>query len=320
MSDNGRNSEDMTEARVIEVCRTRFGSEPDAVERLATGLCNRVYRVHYGERPFVVRISPWAQTLAGSAYWLKTLENTGVAIPRVLHEDFDSPQPAIIMTCLEGRDLGLAYDDLTAHDLRGIARDVARANAALRRLPEACGFGFLSSYEDPGAKPDWKSVVVAHIDRSRGRIKANGYFDTAYANRVEALLPRFDGYFSRIRPLPFFDDATTKNVMVARGAFVGIVDLDWLCFGDDLYAIALTRMSLLASCRAENYVDYWIAERGVNDEERNALAFYTLVFCLDFMSEKGTRFNEAEPSPVSPDETRALAETFETLERNVAGS
>lgn len=314
----GRNADDPTEARVVEVCRSRFDTAPDTVERLATGLCNRVYRVRYGAESFVVRVSPYAETLAGSSYWLKTLEKTGVTIPRVLHADLESGEPAVIMTCLEGSDLGRVFDTLAPEERRAIAREIARANAKLRRLPEAKGFGFLSSYDDPAAKKDWKSVVVAHMERSRGRIAANGYFDPAYADRVESFLPRFEDYFRRVRPLPFFDDATTKNVMVSGGAFVGIVDLDWICFGDDLYAIALTRMSLLDSGRDDDYVDCWIEERGVTGAERAALEYYTLVFCLDFMSEKGTRFNEAEAAPVSAGEVRALEKRFATLERNAA--
>ncbi len=312
------NDSDPTETRVVEVCRSRFDAAPDTVERLATGLCNRVYRVRYGAESFVVRVSPHAETLAGSTYWLKTLEKTGVTIPRVLHADLESGEPVVIMTCLEGRDLGHVYDALSANERRAIAREVARANGILRGLPEAKGFGFLSSYDDPAAKVDWQAVVLAHIERSRGRIAANGYFAPAYADRVESLLPRFENHFRRVRPLPFFDDATTKNVMVSGGAFVGIVDLDWLCFGDDLYAPALTRMSLLDSGRDDDYVGYWIEERGVTGAERAALEFYTLVFCLDFMSEKGTRFNEAEAAPVSAEEVRALEERFATLERNAA--
>lgn len=308
--------------RIYALCRQHFASQPHYFERLATGLCNRVYGVRCAGTSCVVRISPWPEILAGSVYWLNELGKNpavreAVALPEVLYADLEPPSPAIIMTRLGGEDLMHAYESLTSRERGNIAVSVARANAALRQMRPAQGYGFLKSYEDPNAKTDWKAVVTAHIERSRSRIAENGIFDTNYADRAERLLPRFDEYLAAVPSRPFFDDATTKNVMVSNGAFAGIVDLDWLCFGDDLYAIALTRMSLLASRRNADYIAYWIGERGITESEKRALDFYTLVFCLDFMSEKGTRFNEAESAPVTSEEIQTHKELYEDLYRAI---
>src|SRR5262249_43979250 len=74
----------------------------------------------------------------------------------------------------------------------------------------------------------------------------------------------------------------------------GIVDVDDLCFGDPLLLVALIRMALLAHARAATYFDCWVEILRPDAEQRAAIDLYTLQFCLDFMSELGTRFNRTE--------------------------
>jgi len=114
--------------------------------------------------------------------------------------------------------------------------------------------------------------------------------------RVSAAVGQLDDYFAGVRPIPFLDDTTTKNVLVHHGNFSGIVDVDWICFGDPLLAVALTRASLLNSERDLSYTDHWYELFGPSREREAALRFYTALFCLDFMSEFGHRFSRDTPT------------------------
>jgi hypothetical protein len=117
--------------------------------------------------------------------------------------------------------------------------------------------------------------------------------------------------------LAFFDDATTKNVLISDGKLAGIIDLDWICFGDRLYVIALTTMSLLSMHVDLEYVDYWKKLENLNNMQETVLLFYILVFCVDFMSEKGMRFNKEETDKVNTDGIIFLENTFEIYYKNL---
>ena len=102
-------------------------------------------------------------------------------------------------------------------------------------------------------------------------------------------------------------------MLVHEGRFSGIVDLDWICFGDRLFTIALTRMSLLSAHESPTYIDYLVEEERLSARQRRALDFYTLVFCVDFMGEIGMKFNKETAPAVSPDAVARLKGLFETL-------
>ena len=160
--------------------------------------------------------------------------------------------------------------------------------------------------------------MVEHLNRSRLRICENGIFDPKMIDSVEQLLPQYDLYFDAIEPIPFLDDITTKNVLIHQGKLSGLIDIDSVCFGDKLYVVALTNMALIDKGFDTNYIDYWTEELDITPEERHILDFYTLIFCLDFMSEKGMQFNKVEPMKISDEEVRKLKLIFYTLYEKVA--
>ena len=94
----------------------------------------------------------------------------------------------------------------------------------------------------------------------------------------------FSAYFAEVRRVPFLDDTCTKNVLVHDGALTGIVDVDWVCFGDGLLTVALTRASLLGSNRDEAYTDHWCKLLDLTPRQQAVVRLYTALFFLDFMN------------------------------------
>jgi hypothetical protein len=222
------------------------------------------------------------------------------------------------MTFLEGSDLGLVYSTLSAADKKRIARQIFDYQNIVQTIPRAKGFGYLHSYDDAeNRKSSWNDVVYAHIKRSEHRICQNKLFNTSYTDILLGHFPYFRHYFSRIQPKAFFDDTTTKNLLIQNGSISGIVDLDWVCFGDRLYVIALTALSLLAMKLDLTYVDYWIELEQPGKEQEQVLIFYMMVFCADFMSEKGMKFNKEHSDPVTKEEKHLLQNLFTELDRKL---
>ena len=98
------------------------------------------------------------------------------------------------------------------------------------------------------------------------------------------------GYISSIKPIPYLDDISTKNLLISDGHVSGVIDIDWLGFGDVLTFVAMTKVALLNMELDTKYVDYLLEELHPNADQYKAFIFYCLLFCVDFMGERGTRF------------------------------
>ena len=56
--------------------------------------------------------------------------------------------------------------------------------------------------------------------------------------------------------------------------------------------VALTYMALLNLEYDTDYVKYILDEMQIRDVERKAFVFYTLMYCIDFMGERGMHFGD----------------------------
>ena len=88
--------------------------------------------------------------------------------------------------------------------------------------------------------------------------------------------------------------------IVADGKLAGIVDVDDLFFGDPIYLLGLINMAVKALNFDTDYSDYWRDALLPTQVEEPTLGFYTAVFCVNFMSELGQRFNRDTANPIDP--------------------
>lgn len=295
-----------------------FNTRPKVIRRLLTGLCHYVYYIKdYKQNSYIIRASTVENKnyLRGSIYWLNKLHEYNLPISKILAEGINDEVPYIILSYISGDDLGNVYLSLTEQQKKILARKMVSIQRELEKIeiPYNNRYGYLFSFEDSNFKNSWIDVIKEHINRSKDRINNNAIFDVLYVHRVEELLVGYLDYLSKVKAIPFFDDATTKNVLIDNGLFAGIIDLDSICFGDKLYQVALTKMSLLSSNYDTHYIDYWIEELKLNEEEIKILDLYTLIFCVDFMSEIGMKFNKEEPIRPNKKKIKRLKELFENI-------
>ncbi len=197
-------------------------------------------------------------------------------------------------------DLGIAYPTLSLDEKRALAHAVADAQARVGTLPEGRGFGHTLDPDAPFPFATWPEVLRASLARSRARIARAGLVSGDPVDEVERAAARLSDYLESVRPRAFLDDTTTKNVIVWRGRLSGIVDVDSVCYGDPLLPIALTRTALLQEGLPLDYTEEWCARLALSREQERALRLYTALFCADFLSEIGGRFNRAEPIALEP--------------------
>jgi hypothetical protein len=72
-------------------------------------------------------------------------------------------------------------------------------------------------------------------------------------------------------------------------------------------------MALHANASDVDYVEHWMNLLGLNNELRQVVDAYTLLFCVDFMSELGQRFNKENRPEIDVQQFTRLESIFETL-------
>jgi hypothetical protein len=212
-------------------------------------------------------------------------------------------------------DLAYAYPELSKLQKRSLAERIVAIQQLVGTLPAGPGYGYAGSYSDQALHPSWEDVLRADLERSRRRIMTVGSVSTAPVERVASFLPAFADYFAAVPPTPFLDDVTTKNVIVHNGALSGIVDVDWLCFGDPLLTPALTNMALLSRHQQTDYIDDWCDLLDLSPVQQRVLILYTAIFCVGFLSEQGMQFNRDAAPEV---DQRGVASLLEILDRLLA--
>ncbi len=267
---------------VSELCSTQLRIEPDNVRRCAVGIGNYVFMVYASGGIFILRCSMEEKPYTDTAKWLTALSGAGIPVPRVIDSGRYEGVEYIALTYIQGRDIGLVYHQLDSRQKQAIAREVVsiqRRAAAIDAAP-------------PDDDWCWENEIDSTILRASELIEKNGYFSPAYPKMLMEQKKHLSSYFDSIRPIPYLDDISTKNLVIHNGQVSGIIDVDWMGFGDSLTYIALTCVALLNDSRDTEYVEYLMEETAPSPIQVRAFVFYCLMYCVDFMGERGSTFGD----------------------------
>ena len=296
---------------VTQICNDVFNGKPTEIIRNTVGLAGYVYTVVFNDTKYVIKISDDKNLIIGSTYWLNKVKDLDIPTPCVIAENLVNAPYYFVMSFIPGKDLGLIYSSLLKSEKKIIAKKIIGFQKEIKKLPMAKGFGSLNSYEDSeNICSSWEESLLNDINRAEEAIINNGIFSVEYVLKLKKIVPYFKEYFNSVKPEPFLDDITTKNVLIHEGKLSGIIDLDWISFGDEVLFLGLVTMALLSMKADLDYADYLKDEMNLNEMQERALKFYVLMFCVIFMSEKGMCFNQAEPVKVSEEEKMLLQEIF----------
>jgi hypothetical protein len=72
-------------------------------------------------------------------------------------------------------------------------------------------------------------------------------------------------------------------------------------------------MSLINMRADLDYKEHWCEAASVTEQQREVLAFYTALFCVDFMGELGQRFNMDRPEPINRERILWLNDALDKL-------
>lgn len=287
---------------ISEIFFSCFNKMPQETERCTVGIGNYVYIVKCDDIKYIIRCSEDNNAYEDTVYWLKRLSVLDIPVPKVLFCGQYQKYSYLILNYIEGKDIGLVYRDLTEAEKREIARDVIEIQRKVSRL----------SLENISDVWSWVHFVDDMLERADKLIVRNGYFDSQKVKRLKEQKVFLEEYFAAVKPAAYLDDISTKNLLIHNGRISGIIDIDWIGIGDDLTFIALTYVALLNMECDTDYVEYLLKERGCNASEMKAFYFYSLLFCVDFMGERGTQFGDKKIE-VSEEIIKRLDRIYEML-------
>lgn len=257
---------------------------PQEIERCAVGIGNYVYIVKCDDIKYVFRCSIADDAYVDTIYWLKELSIFDIPVPKVLFYGKCEEYNYLILNFFEGKDIGIVYQELTKAEKKKIAKDVIEIQRKVSRMQ-------IKHIEKTWS---WVQVVDELLERADKRIVQNGYFDNKRVQQLQEAKNCLEDYFASVKPIAYLDDISTKNLLIHNGEISGIIDIDWMGVGDNLTFIALTYIALLNMNYETDYVDYLLEERCCSDLEMKAFLFYALVYCVDFMGERGSKFGDKE--------------------------
>lgn len=303
---------------IADLVQRLTGAAPVAIARFPTGLAHFVYDVTllHGNTVVARVTRPESRDeFASALFWHPILRERGVPLARILQFDLESRWPIMLLERLPGTDLQHVYLDLTVDERATIASQIADIQRRVRSLPSGGGFGYAASWADPGLHATWTDLIRAEISRSRERIRRAGIVDESHCDQVDRQVNRLARVLDTVPPTPFLDDTTTKNVIIEQGRLTGIVDADRVCFGDPLFALALTRMAITSRDWPDDYVWAWFDSEPRSAHDRALLDLYTAVFACGFLAEFGQTFNRAEPEPVDHVTVHRISALLDELTR-----
>lgn len=271
------------------------------IERCSVGIANYVFAVSTAAERFILRCSKENDAYKATVYWLSKLSVCEIPIPTVLSKGTYRDYSYLILSYISGDDIGNVYYKLSDSEKKQIAKEVVEIQQRVSRIDISTDMEWT-----------WNSFIDELLNRADERLKRKHYFDTEKIHIIKKLQQEIKEYLDAVRPTPYLDDISTKNLLIYEGKVSGIVDIDWIGLGDRLTFVALTKVALLNMDLDTKYIDYLLNEIHPSMIEYKAFVFYCLLYCVDFMGERGMQFLDKK-IPVNESIVKRLNDIFDIL-------
>jgi aminoglycoside phosphotransferase (APT) family kinase protein len=141
-------------------------------------------------------------------------------------------------------------------------------------LPAGTGFG----YAPLGKTGPFASLwVFLH----KGEAATEGIMEP----RLERLLQAHEADLQQASPTCFLDDLTTKNVLVENGELSGLINFDFVYYGDPLFWLGLTKTVIILDLGTRElfYADELCRFLEITPQQRRRIALYAAWISLGFL-------------------------------------
>jgi aminoglycoside phosphotransferase (APT) family kinase protein len=271
-----------------------FEELPKKIRRITIGICNEVYYVDLDTRSVIVRLNSTDKFLRGSEVHIPEFKALDIKVPDIFASDYSKkiiPLCYQIQSKIQGKDLGVVIESLNQNQLSMLSAEIATIIRKVKTLPVTQQFGLIWG-GDNDVSDSWSERMDLWIQESIMRGRSTGVMDQQIEQIASKLYTQYKSYFDRVEPIMYYGDMSSKNVMVHKGVFSGLVDLDGLTQGDPLEALGRIKLSWYGTSHGEFYFNALVKELDLTLPELQYVTVYALLNQFSWMCENGIHFNQ----------------------------
>jgi len=275
----------LDENEAVELAAAVMGVQPlRALRQPLSNSGKAIFRIDLPDnRSVVLRTSVRPKTFAFTQHNLEVLRLLGLPVPTVLSTgSAGSGGSYILLNWLPGRDLVYELAGMSRSQMSRLAEQWVDCQRRVGELPEASRFGW-APIGRSGIFTEWTQVFGESGSTTTEEDR------TALAPlraRLRSVRADLEPYFRSVRPRCFLDDLTVKNLLVSEGEVTGIIDVDFVCYGDPLLALGTTLCGIVSDVgpAGEFYGEELIRFWGPSPEQLRALRFYAALWAIGVLS------------------------------------
>lgn len=114
----------MNKEIIYQICIKHFSEPPKSTDRCGVGIGNYVYIVECKNTKYVIRCGEETNAYANTKFLLRKLSVLDIPIPHIIANGRILQYEYIVLTYIEGKDIGLVYQNLSTSEKKKIAKDV----------------------------------------------------------------------------------------------------------------------------------------------------------------------------------------------------
>lgn len=299
----------ISKASVIDqICFTVFGEYPKHTKAQVIGICNEVFEIRMSKNVFILRMSDVKRNITGTGRFLPWIKSLGIPTFDMIAENYDMsdvPYCYQVVTKVEGNDLEIVLPTLTAMEIKDVAVKVSAIIDKFKSLPLAKKFGIVSGVDEEHYSSQLEMLLKERITISE-RNKITGVISRPIWDISETLILKYSDYLLNANPILHYDDLVSKNVMINKACFVGLVDLDFLKRGDLLELVGKIYACWNFTTKGRQYVKEIIKCQQLGPVDLEIVKVYALFTLVNWLSEVGVKFNSNTSGLVNQKEVNLI--------------
>ncbi|MCY6959147.1 aminoglycoside phosphotransferase family protein [Clostridium brassicae] len=274
------------ESKIRNLVIDNVNQNPLKIEKMNLGFTNKVYSVKVGKDEIIVRTNNSPEVFKKLEHNLKKLKEIELPVPNILHIDLSKNNydfAYVILEKIQGRDLRYEIEKMSISEMKDVAKEIVEYQRITMNLPQGEGFGKCNIGEK-GIFNNWAEFIENEITQLKSIFE--DVLGVSYFQNIVRSFTLLREYFNKIKPLCFLDEASLRNVIINKGKIEGLIDFDWICYGDPLYNVALIQIGTLLHLdnKCMYYVEEICKQWGINKHERIVIDFYSIIHIGHFLT------------------------------------
>ena len=301
--------------KLSKIFQKEFNQVPQKIIRQKTGICNEVYFVKLKDKEVVIRMNKESSDLKGLSLNIPLFKERGIVVPEILAEDYSKKLTDYnyqILTKIKGQDIEQVFFDLDREQLLQIAHEVSQVFKKIGTLSTNGKFGDVVAGIEP-SKLSWAKCISENISTIKQRNEKTEVVKQKFIEILDSVFKKYKSYFDSVESQTYCDDICSKNVIIYKGKFNGLVDLDSIVYGDFLEAIGRIKASWFGTENGKIYLDAIMSEMELNNTQKEMVSIYSILNRIYWLSEIGIQFNQNTSDKIGAGEVQRWGNSVDAL-------